>query len=95
MSITIDAIYENGVLRPVLPLPLSEHAHVRVTVEEQVKTETPVPEAGDEAGTPTLGDQIAALVAALPPEVVESWPADGAAQHDHYLYGSPKRPEPA
>jgi len=20
------------------------------------------------------------------------WPADGAAQHDHYLYGLPKRP---
>lgn len=20
------------------------------------------------------------------------WPADGAAQHDHYLYGVPKRP---
>jgi len=20
------------------------------------------------------------------------WPADGAAQHDHYLYGTPKKP---
>ena len=20
------------------------------------------------------------------------WPADGAAQHDHYLYGTPKQP---
>lgn len=22
------------------------------------------------------------------------WPADGAAQHDHYLYGTPKRENP-
>jgi len=21
-----------------------------------------------------------------------AWPADGAAQHDHYLYGTPRRP---
>lgn len=33
------------------------------------------------------------LVAALhdlPPN--PDWPSDGAAQHDHYLYGTPKRP---
>jgi len=28
---------------------------------------------------------------ALPAEVFESLPADGASEHDHYLYGSPKR----
>ena len=22
----------------------------------------------------------------------EDWPTDGAAQHDHYLYGTPKKP---
>jgi hypothetical protein len=27
----------------------------------------------------------------LPPEALEGLPVDGAAQHDHYLYGSPKR----
>lgn len=27
----------------------------------------------------------------LPPEAFKDLPADGAAQHDHYLYGSPKR----
>ena len=29
----------------------------------------------------------------LPPEVLAQFPADGASQHDHYLYGTPKRAE--
>ena len=33
MSITVDAIYENGVLRPAEPLPLKEHEAVRVTIQ--------------------------------------------------------------
>lgn len=28
---------------------------------------------------------------AVPPEVFDSLPADGASEHDHYLYGTPKR----
>jgi hypothetical protein len=27
----------------------------------------------------------------LPPEVFERLPEDGASQHDHYIYGLPKR----
>ena len=42
---------------------------------------------------PTLGEKIAALARALPPEAVAQFPEDGAAQHDHYLYGTPKRSE--
>jgi len=33
MAITIEAIYENGVLKPARPLPLKEHEKVRVTIE--------------------------------------------------------------
>ena len=32
MSITVEATYENGVLRPLQPLPLQEHEKVKVTV---------------------------------------------------------------
>lgn len=35
MTITIEAIYENGVLRPTEPLVLQEHEKVRVTIEAQ------------------------------------------------------------
>ena len=33
MAITIEAVYENGVLKPVEPLPLKEHERVKVTIE--------------------------------------------------------------
>jgi predicted DNA-binding antitoxin AbrB/MazE fold protein len=32
MAITIEAVYENGVLKPVQPLPLKEQQRVQVTV---------------------------------------------------------------
>ena len=35
MSITIEAIYENGVLRPTRPLPLKEQEIVRITIEPE------------------------------------------------------------
>jgi predicted DNA-binding antitoxin AbrB/MazE fold protein len=34
MPLTVEAIYENGVLKPVQPLPLKEHEKVRITVEQ-------------------------------------------------------------
>jgi predicted DNA-binding antitoxin AbrB/MazE fold protein len=33
MSLTIEAVYENGVLKPSQPLPFKEHERVQVTVE--------------------------------------------------------------
>jgi AF2212-like protein len=33
MPFTIEAVYENGMLKPAQPLPLREHEKVRVTVE--------------------------------------------------------------
>jgi predicted DNA-binding antitoxin AbrB/MazE fold protein len=33
MSLTIEAVYEDGVLKPTQPLPLEEHERVRVTVQ--------------------------------------------------------------
>lgn len=37
MSRTIDAIYEDGVLKPLEPLDLPEHAKTRVTIEESAE----------------------------------------------------------
>jgi predicted DNA-binding antitoxin AbrB/MazE fold protein len=33
MAITIDAVVENGLLRPTQPLPLNENQQVRVTIQ--------------------------------------------------------------
>jgi predicted DNA-binding antitoxin AbrB/MazE fold protein len=32
MAITIEAIYENGILKPMQPLPLKEHEQVQITI---------------------------------------------------------------
>jgi len=31
------------------------------------------------------------LMADVPSEILDQLPIDGAAQHDHYIYGTPKR----
>jgi predicted DNA-binding antitoxin AbrB/MazE fold protein len=36
MTITIEAIYENGVFRPTRPLPLKERQMVRITIEPEL-----------------------------------------------------------
>ena len=39
----------------------------------------------------TLWDAIQDIVKDVPDEVWERLPTDGSEQHDHYLYGSPKK----
>ena len=39
----------------------------------------------------TLGEKIMEIVADVPDEVWDRVPIDGAEQHDHYIYGTPKR----
>ena len=36
MALIVNAVYENGVLRPAAPLPLEEHQTVRVTIESEL-----------------------------------------------------------
>ena len=36
MTMTVEATYENGVLKPAEALPLKEHEKVRVTVQSEV-----------------------------------------------------------
>jgi bifunctional DNA-binding transcriptional regulator/antitoxin component of YhaV-PrlF toxin-antitoxin module len=41
----------------------------------------------------SLAERIAVRARSLPQETLDRLPADGASQHDHYIYGTPKRPE--
>jgi len=95
MTITIEATYEGGVLVPAQPLALSEHEKVRVTVESRGERTANIQTGptATELGQPSLAERIAALSRDLPPDVIDSLPVDGASQHDHYIYGTPKRPE--
>jgi len=58
-------------------LPIGQEVEVQLT---------PIPGPGE----PTLLQRLAKLAEILPPN--PDAPTDGAAQHDHYLYGLPKKP---
>lgn len=82
MTITIDATYEQGVLKPSQPLPFREHELVRVTVEQcapSAASQTSTSPSG--SGGSTLADRIAARAHALPPGALDQLPDDLAAQH--------------
>jgi predicted DNA-binding antitoxin AbrB/MazE fold protein len=81
MSQQIDAIYDNGVLKPLSPLSLPDKARVKLTVDMQS-----LPEAADK-----LADQKAALLKTW--QEIDQLPQtrnnDGwsVRQHDELLYG--------
>jgi len=43
------------------------------------------------SGSKSFWEAFTNQIQALPDEVFEHLPTDGASEHDHYLYGSPKR----
>lgn len=94
MTITVDAIYENGVLRPVQPLALAEQERVRVTVEAGNGTKATEERLAQESQSqPSLAERIVARARSVPPGGLDGLPDDLAGEHDHYLYGSPKQAE--
>jgi hypothetical protein len=46
-----------------------------------------------QATNPSLAERIRRIWADMPDEVRAKLPADGASQHDHYVYGLPKSPQ--
>ena len=40
-----------------------------------------------------IGDLIRERMSKVPPGIMAAMPKDGASQHDHYIYGFPKREE--
>jgi len=46
---------------------------------------------GDATRPKTIGEKIREHAKEVPDEVWERMPRDGAEQHDHYLYGTPKK----
>jgi predicted DNA-binding antitoxin AbrB/MazE fold protein len=55
MAITVQATYENGVLKPAQPVPLKEHAKVEIVIHEVF------PGHDDSSGTPPIDARTAAL----------------------------------
>jgi hypothetical protein len=77
---TVKARFDGRVFVPVGPVELPVGCELEIVL----------PEPGSKhAAGPGLSE-LADLMAQLPEN--PEWPADGAAQHDHYLYGTPKKP---
>lgn len=79
---TIHAHFDGKVFVPESAVSLPTGTRLQLVIEE-----LPPVLAGDESGPFAALAEIAAQF----PDNSNS-PRDGAAQHDHYLYGTPKRP---
>jgi len=86
MSRTIRAHFDGKVFVPDEPVDLAAGASVTVVGDEPAM---PVPDAPNEE-YPLRS--LAEWASKLPP--IPGSPGDAAAQHDHYLYGAPKRDNP-
>jgi predicted DNA-binding antitoxin AbrB/MazE fold protein len=82
MSITLPAIFENGVFRPTEPVALPENCRVELVVRQESAATT-------QSSTVAPLAALAALAESQPAN--PNLPSDLAAQHDHYLYGAAKR----
>jgi Arc/MetJ-type ribon-helix-helix transcriptional regulator len=51
-----------------------------------------VQKAANGTGVKPIGEIIDELMSDVPDEVLDRLPVDGAVQHDHFIYGLPKRP---
>lgn len=56
MTITIDATYEDGVLKPAQPLPLAEHSRVQVAVSLEAMDRDPLDDVIGIGQGPVKGD---------------------------------------
>ncbi len=87
MNISLDAIYEDGVLKPLKPVPLLEHQRVQVTIQAGTPTS---PEDADQAllvRQQIAINELLAEVRNLPcPSAADGF---SSSNHDEVLYRRP------
>ena len=83
----MSANLEQAILEKIQALPDKKQEEVLALVDQMLK-EGPAPQSTE---TRPIWEIITELSAQVPMEEWEKLPSDGAEQHDHYLYGSPKR----
>ncbi len=89
MSLTIDLSPEQeAALRAKAEsLGLTVEAFVKQRVEGECVEDAPMTPRDDRP----IWQVISEYVNALSPDTFDDMPTDGASEHDHYLYGSPKK----
>ncbi len=76
MTKTIQAVFDGEALRPTSPLDLEPNTSYQISIELPSPPAVEAPDAWDE-----LESRAGSVEA----------PQDWAREHDHYLYGAPKR----
>jgi len=76
MTIDVDAVYEDGVLKPERPLALKDKAKVHVTIETRAE-EAPAKDDDDPTGW-KAAEELIGFINDAPPDMAE--------KHDEYLY---------
>jgi hypothetical protein len=84
----VSANLEQAILKKLQTLPDSKQQEVLALVDEMLKEDH---EPSSPKNIRPIWEIITELSAQVPMEEWEKLPRDGAEQHDHYLYGSPKR----
>jgi hypothetical protein len=84
----MSANLEQAILKKLQTLPDSKQQEVLALVDEMLKEDH---EPSSPKNIRPIWEIITELSAQVPMEEWEKLPRDGAEQHDHYLYGSPKR----
>lgn len=92
----VKARYDGRVFIPQGPVDLPVGSEVEIPVEPGQPAPAQAPGLPDPAAAENASERplmrLAELVKRFPND--PDWPEDGAIQHDHYLYGTPKRANP-
>ncbi|HEV3236971.1 MAG TPA: hypothetical protein VGZ25_08285 [Gemmataceae bacterium] len=78
--ITVKARYDGRVFVPETPVDLPVGCVLEITLPNGTST--------SDSKAPLK--ELAEVIGQFPSD--PAWPEDAAAQHDHYLYGTPRRP---
>lgn len=84
----MSANLEQAILEKIQALPDNKQQEVLALVDEMLKENHEPP---PRENVRPIWEIITELSAQIPLEEWAKLPTDGAEQHDHYLYGSPKR----
>ena len=79
---------EQQVIETIHGLPEEKQREV---LEYAKKIQVEKNEAETDKPKKKIWEQIDEIMRTLPPEAFEGYPTDGSLNHDHYLYGAPKR----
>ena len=67
---------------------LSAEQYARQILEHELESEV---QAAGAQPLRTAADIVLSCMSDVPPEIMAAMPKDGASEHDHYIYGWPKR----